>query len=52
MAEDRDKLVVIAAGGTGGHMFPARAFADEMIARGWKVGLISDKRGANGEVMG
>ena len=24
------KLVIIAAGGTGGHMFPARAFADEM----------------------
>ncbi len=23
-------LVVIAAGGTGGHMFPAQAFADEM----------------------
>ena len=27
-------------------MFPARAFADEMRARGWKIGLISDKRGA------
>jgi UDP-N-acetylglucosamine--N-acetylmuramyl-(pentapeptide) pyrophosphoryl-undecaprenol N-acetylglucosamine transferase len=39
------KLVVIAAGGTGGHMFPARAFADEMRARGWRVGLISDSRG-------
>lgn len=46
MAEpSRDKLVVIAAGGTGGHMFPARAFADEMRARGWKTGLISDVRG-------
>lgn len=40
-----DKLVIIAAGGTGGHMFPARAFADEMRARGWTVGLISDSRG-------
>ncbi|MEZ5953345.1 MAG: undecaprenyldiphospho-muramoylpentapeptide beta-N-acetylglucosaminyltransferase [Hyphomonas sp.] len=39
------KLVIIAAGGTGGHMFPARAFADEMISRGWTVGLMSDKRG-------
>ncbi len=38
-------LVIIAAGGTGGHMFPARAFADEMRARGWRVGLISDSRG-------
>ncbi len=41
----REKLVVIAAGGTGGHMFPARAFADEMRVRGWKTALISDSRG-------
>ena len=41
--EDAEK--VIAAGGTGGHMFPARAFADEMRKRGWRVGLISDSRG-------
>jgi len=46
MVENTDeKLVIIAAGGTGGHMFPARAFADEMRARGWRVGLISDVRG-------
>ncbi|MCA8899660.1 MAG: undecaprenyldiphospho-muramoylpentapeptide beta-N-acetylglucosaminyltransferase [Hyphomonas sp.] len=46
MAEDTTgKLVIIAAGGTGGHMFPARAFADEMRARGWRVGLMSDSRG-------
>lgn len=38
-------LVVIGAGGTGGHMFPAAAFAEEMRARGWQVGLISDVRG-------
>ncbi len=36
---------MIAAGGTGGHMFPARAFAEEMQARGWRVGLVSDERG-------
>ena len=46
MAEEtKARLVIIAAGGTGGHMFPARAFADEMRARGWTVGLISDRRG-------
>ena len=39
-------LVVIAAGGTGGHMFPAQAFADEMHARGWTVALVTDERGA------
>ncbi len=38
-------LVVIGAGGTGGHMFPAAAFAEEMANRGWEVGLISDSRG-------
>lgn len=37
--------VVIGAGGTGGHMFPAAAFAEEMAKRGWEVGLISDDRG-------
>lgn len=46
MADTTDsKLVIIAAGGTGGHMFPARAFADEMRARGWQTALISDARG-------
>lgn len=37
--------LIIAAGGTGGHLFPARAFVDEMRARGWSTGLISDSRG-------
>lgn len=39
-------LVVIAAGGTGGHMFPAQALAEEMLARGWRVRLSTDARGA------
>ncbi|MGD9815356.1 MAG: undecaprenyldiphospho-muramoylpentapeptide beta-N-acetylglucosaminyltransferase [Hyphomonadaceae bacterium] len=39
------KLVVIAAGGTGGHLFPAAAFADEMFRRGWRVVLMTDARG-------
>ncbi|MEM7498377.1 MAG: UDP-N-acetylglucosamine--N-acetylmuramyl-(pentapeptide) pyrophosphoryl-undecaprenol N-acetylglucosamine transferase [Pseudomonadota bacterium] len=38
-------LLVIAAGGTGGHMFPAQALADEMLDRGWRVALASDARG-------
>lgn len=38
-------LVVIGAGGTGGHMFPASAFAAEMKKRGWRVGLMTDERG-------
>jgi len=36
---------VLAAGGTGGHMFPAEALARELIARGEKVVLVTDRRG-------
>ncbi|MFT3998312.1 MAG: glycosyltransferase, partial [Asticcacaulis sp.] len=39
-------LAVVAAGGTGGHMFPAEALARELISRGWQVVLASDARGA------
>ncbi|MEM7212399.1 MAG: UDP-N-acetylglucosamine--N-acetylmuramyl-(pentapeptide) pyrophosphoryl-undecaprenol N-acetylglucosamine transferase [Pseudomonadota bacterium] len=39
-------LLVIAAGGTGGHMFPAQALAETMLARGWRVRLSTDERGA------
>ena len=39
-------LILIAAGGTGGHMFPAQALAEAMIARGWRVKLSTDARGA------
>jgi UDP-N-acetylglucosamine--N-acetylmuramyl-(pentapeptide) pyrophosphoryl-undecaprenol N-acetylglucosamine transferase len=38
-------LVLIAAGGTGGHMFPARAFADAVVARGGATLLVTDPRG-------
>lgn len=39
-------LLVLAAGGTGGHMFPAQALAEAMLARGWRVRLSTDARGA------
>ncbi|EAQ02935.1 N-acetylglucosaminyl transferase [Pseudooceanicola batsensis HTCC2597] len=39
-------LLVMAAGGTGGHMFPAQALAETMLARGWRVKLATDARGA------
>jgi UDP-N-acetylglucosamine--N-acetylmuramyl-(pentapeptide) pyrophosphoryl-undecaprenol N-acetylglucosamine transferase len=45
MADNRP-LLVMAAGGTGGHMFPAQALAETMLERGWRVVLSTDARGA------
>ena len=39
-------LLVMAAGGSGGHMFPAQSLAEVMLARGWRVKLSTDDRGA------
>lgn len=39
--------IVLAAGGTGGHVFPAEALASELLARGHRLALITDKRGAD-----
>ena len=39
-------LLIIAAGGTGGHMFPAQALAEAMLRKGWRVKLSTDARGA------
>ncbi|HEX7886607.1 MAG TPA: UDP-N-acetylglucosamine--N-acetylmuramyl-(pentapeptide) pyrophosphoryl-undecaprenol N-acetylglucosamine transferase, partial [Phenylobacterium sp.] len=41
------KIAVVAAGGTGGHLFPAQALAEALIARGWGIVLASDERVAN-----
>jgi UDP-N-acetylglucosamine--N-acetylmuramyl-(pentapeptide) pyrophosphoryl-undecaprenol N-acetylglucosamine transferase len=37
---------VLAAGGTGGHMIPAHAVAEELMSRGHHVALVTDERGA------
>ena len=39
------KVCVVAAGGTGGHMFPAEALARELMQRGWRIVLATDHRG-------
>jgi UDP-N-acetylglucosamine--N-acetylmuramyl-(pentapeptide) pyrophosphoryl-undecaprenol N-acetylglucosamine transferase len=36
--------IVIAAGGTGGHFFPAEALASELVARGHTIALMCDAR--------
>ncbi|MBU2328044.1 MAG: undecaprenyldiphospho-muramoylpentapeptide beta-N-acetylglucosaminyltransferase [Alphaproteobacteria bacterium] len=37
-------IVLLAAGGTGGHLFPAEALAHELKSRGYGVHLVTDRR--------
>ncbi|MBT3910035.1 MAG: UDP-N-acetylglucosamine--N-acetylmuramyl-(pentapeptide) pyrophosphoryl-undecaprenol N-acetylglucosamine transferase, partial [Rhodospirillaceae bacterium] len=45
MTGTRNPLVVLATGGTGGHVFPAEALAGELSARGFRLALVTDRRG-------
>ncbi len=38
-------LIILTAGGTGGHVYPAEALAEELEGRGYRLMLITDKRG-------
>lgn len=40
-----EPLIVLAAGGTGGHVFPAEALATELLGRGCRLALFTDRRG-------
>lgn len=37
-------IIVLAAGGTGGHLFPAQALAEELVRRGYVIHLMTDER--------
>ncbi len=37
-------LVILAAGGTGGHLFPAQALAEALTRRGYRIQLVTDER--------
>src|SRR5260370_19672394 len=41
---DKAPLILLAAGGTGGHLFPAEALGVELIRRGLRVRLATDAR--------
>ena len=45
------KRIVIAGGGTGGHLTPALALADELVGRGCEVLLVGAPRGPDRELL-
>lgn len=44
MTDVGNKTIVLAAGGTGGHIFPAEALSEVLCERGYHVVLLTDKR--------
>ncbi len=42
---NKSNLIVLSTGGTGGHMTPAQALAQDLISRGFRIELITDERG-------
>ena len=42
---EQTPMVILAAGGTGGHMFPAEALAAELSGRGCRLAVVTDRRG-------
>src|SRR3990167_9284338 len=44
MNANKKLTIVLASGGTGGHIFPAEALAEELAKRGHKAILITDAR--------
>lgn len=48
---DASRTVMIMAGGTGGHIFPALSVADELRARGWKVVWLGSRGGMEEQLV-
>ncbi len=46
-----NRTLMVMAGGTGGHVYPALAVAEEMRARGWEVFWLGTKNGLEARVV-
>jgi len=46
-----NRTILIMAGGTGGHIFPALAVADELKLRGWRVVWLGSKKGMEARIV-
>jgi UDP-N-acetylglucosamine--N-acetylmuramyl-(pentapeptide) pyrophosphoryl-undecaprenol N-acetylglucosamine transferase len=51
MNNRKSKKLMIMAAGTGGHIFPGIAIAQEMRARGWDVSWLGTAHGMEGEIV-
>ena len=45
------RRIVIMAGGTGGHVFPALAVADSLLEKGWQVSWLGTQKGLESRVI-
>ncbi len=51
MSTARQPLVLMMAGGTGGHVYPALAVASELLSRGYRVEWVGTRRGLENRVV-